>query len=301
MNLTSLQTFLAIVETGNLVRASQKLHVTQSTVTARMKSLEEELGQVLLNRQKSGTTLTPAGTKLLRYARIMTGLWRQAKFETGLPTGLDSVCTFGCDRELWHGPGRDFFYGVISEHPEIALSVHQGGSLDLEEWLSSGIVDVILTYDAVARGNQTVYPLPPERLVLYSSVADAPVKGDPYYIFVDHGEEYRRMHAESYHDAGIARLNFDSSWWALQHILDNRGTAYLPSALAERFLKDGRLFPVASAPVFTRKKNLIVNDTSAENWGWFLPLVRSLQQADRVETKSSTDNSNNPNKVFKKF
>ena len=75
MNITALQTFLAIVDTGSLVRASQVLHVTQSTVTARLKTLEDELGQQLLNRQKSGTTLTPAGTRLLRYARIMTGLW----------------------------------------------------------------------------------------------------------------------------------------------------------------------------------------------------------------------------------
>jgi DNA-binding transcriptional LysR family regulator len=36
MNLTSLQTFLAILETGSLVRAADKLNVTQSTVTARL-------------------------------------------------------------------------------------------------------------------------------------------------------------------------------------------------------------------------------------------------------------------------
>ena len=62
MNIVSLQTFLAIVETGSLVRASQKMNVTQSTVTARLKTLEDEIGQVLLNRQKSGTTLTPAAS-----------------------------------------------------------------------------------------------------------------------------------------------------------------------------------------------------------------------------------------------
>jgi len=33
MNITALQTFLAIVDSGSLVRASQQLHVTQSTVT----------------------------------------------------------------------------------------------------------------------------------------------------------------------------------------------------------------------------------------------------------------------------
>jgi DNA-binding transcriptional LysR family regulator len=47
MNLANLETFLKIVETGSLVRASEALNVTQSTVTARMKSLEDELGQTL--------------------------------------------------------------------------------------------------------------------------------------------------------------------------------------------------------------------------------------------------------------
>src|SRR6056297_1847380 len=178
MNLSALQTFLAIVDTGSLVRASQKLHVTQSTVTARLKTLEEELGQQLLNRAKSGTTLTPAGTKLLRYARTMTGLWRQAKYETALPAGLASVCTFGCDRELWHGPGRAFFDGVVTGHPEMAVSVIQGGLSDLDRWLADGVVDVILSFETVARGNQTIHSLPPEELVLYSNRPDTPIDSD---------------------------------------------------------------------------------------------------------------------------
>ena len=66
MNLTELRTFMAIHDTGSLVRASHRLHVTQSTVTARLKSLEDELGQQLINRQKSGATLTAAGVRLLR-------------------------------------------------------------------------------------------------------------------------------------------------------------------------------------------------------------------------------------------
>lgn len=277
MNLTALQTFLAIVDTGSLVSASQSLHVTQSTVTARLQTLENELGQQLLNRQKSGTTLTPAGTKLLRYARIMTGLWRQAKHETALPAGLESVCTFGCDRELWHGPGRAFFGGVISGHPEMAVSVMQGGARDLEDWLASGIVDVILTFDSVARGSQTVHALPPEELVLCSDRPDTPIDGDPLYIFVDHGEEYRRQHAESYHHAGVARISLDSSWWAVQCLLDRGGSAYLPRALAAPYLAGGRLHELTAAPVYTRKMNLIVNDTAAQNWSWFQPLVETLQ------------------------
>lgn len=276
MNITSLQTFLAIVETGSLVRASQEMNVTQSTVTARIKTLEDELGQVLLNRLKSGTTLTPAGTKLLRYARVMTGLWRQAKFEAGLPAGLSSVCTFGCDPGLWQGPGKAFFDGVTSGHPEMAVSVYQGRSRDLEEWLGSGMVDVILTHDSGARGQQTIYPLPPEELVLYSDRPDTPIKADPKYVFVDHGEDYRRAHGETYHDAGTARVSFDSARWALDYLLARGGSAYLPRPLAAPLVATGRLHELTEAPIYLRKKHLIVNDTAAQNWHWFRPLVEQM-------------------------
>ena len=54
MSFDEIRTFLAIIETGSLVAASRRLHVTQSTVTARMNALEAELGQKLLHRVKSG-------------------------------------------------------------------------------------------------------------------------------------------------------------------------------------------------------------------------------------------------------
>ena len=276
MNITSLRTFLAIVEAGSLVRASQELHVTQSTVTARLKTLEEALGQVLLNRQKSGITLTPAGTKLLRYARIMTGLWRQAELEAGLPAGLNAVCTFGCDPELWSGPGRAFFDGVLSGRPDIAMSVLHGRGRELEEWLNAGQVDVIMTYGAVARGAQTIHALPPEELALFANRPETPIDTNPGYVYVDHGEEFRRHHAETWHYAGVARVSFNSAGWALRHLLEHGGSAYLPRGLAAPQVARGRLFELTDAPVTSRKRNLIVNDTAAANWDWFATLADRL-------------------------
>ena len=59
MNLVALQTFLAIVRTGSLVRASTAMNVTQSTVTSRLQTLEAELGQILVLRQKNGAPSPP--------------------------------------------------------------------------------------------------------------------------------------------------------------------------------------------------------------------------------------------------
>ena len=113
MNIVGLQTFVSIVETGSLVRASEQLNVTQSTVTARLRTLEQELGATLLLRHKSGVTLTASGTKLLGYAEIMIGLWRQARQETAPPAGTDR-------------PGQGKGSLILLTFPSLMVSVAQG-------------------------------------------------------------------------------------------------------------------------------------------------------------------------------
>ena len=49
----------------------------------------------------------------------------------------------------------------------------------------------------------------------------------------------------------------------------------LPRALAEPYVAEGKLFQL-DAPVYTRKKNLIVNDAAARRWTWFAPLVATM-------------------------
>src|ERR1700722_20682572 len=92
MGFEELNTFLEVVRTQSLVAAADHLHVTPSTVTARINALEEKLGQNLLNRRKSGAVLTSAGFKFQRYAELMTQVWRQARYEIALLPGGEGVC-----------------------------------------------------------------------------------------------------------------------------------------------------------------------------------------------------------------
>ena len=94
MNLQEIRTFLAIVECGSLVKASERLNVTQSTITARLKGLEEEIGQTLIVRQKSGAIPTAAGQRLQRYAQTISELWRQAQ-QLDFPSLWKSLESFG--------------------------------------------------------------------------------------------------------------------------------------------------------------------------------------------------------------
>ena len=276
MNIVGLQTFVSIVENGSLVRASEQLNVTQSTVTARLRTLEQEVGATLLHRQKSGVTLTASGTKLLGYAEIMIGLWRQARQETAPPQGTESVCNFGCDPDLWPGLGRQIFDDVNDRNPRMALSVWPGDQSELYRMLSAGLLDMALTYRLTAPGDQTVYRLPPDELVLYASEPDRPIRFDPGYIYVDLGSEFRAKHALAFSDFGTARVNFGSAIWALNHMLDHGGSAYLPRRMATLHVLEGRLFALPDAPSFQRNIFLIVNPVAAAQWMWMPGLVEKF-------------------------
>ena len=273
MNIVGLQTFVSIVETGSLVRASEQMNVTQSTVTARLRTLEHELGAILLHRQKSGVTLTASGTKLLGYAEIMIGLWRQARQEVAPPEGTESVCNFGCDPDLWPDLGRKIFDDVNGENPRLALSVWPGDQAELYRMLSAGLLDVALTYRLAAPGDQTVYRLPPDDLVLYATEPDRPMRFDPGYIYVDLGAEFLTKHALAFSDAGTARVTFGSAIWALNYMLEQGGAAYLPRRLALPHFQAGRLFETPNAPAFQRNIFLIVNPNAASRWAWMPGLV----------------------------
>ena len=84
------RTFLEIVSTGSFVRASDRLNVGQTTVSARIRILEQQLGRPLFVRNKGGATLTPEGERFLRYAPAFVQLWQRARHQVALPPGPGS-------------------------------------------------------------------------------------------------------------------------------------------------------------------------------------------------------------------
>lgn len=279
MNLTAVNTFLTIVETGSLVRASQRLNVTQSTVTARLKALESELGQTLLHRQKSGVSLTSDGFRFRRYAEGMINLWRQAQQETSLPKGVGTVCNLGCHVDLWPGLGRQMLDEIERDYPTAVLSSWPGNQVLLEQWLGTGLIDAAITYRITTHESQTMHTLSEERLVMYSTRSGSKPGSDPGYIYVDAGGEFGRRYTAAYSSEDFARISFGSAVWALEYLLERGGSAYLPEHLASGAVSSGKLHSVAGAPVFTRARYLITNDKAATDWPWLQGLVTRLAEA----------------------
>ena len=94
MDATDLKVFEAVATTGSMNKAALELNTVQSNVTARIKSLEDEVGFALFERTNRGVTLTAAGTRLLPFAARAAGLLedaRRAVADEGTPSGALAI------------------------------------------------------------------------------------------------------------------------------------------------------------------------------------------------------------------
>jgi DNA-binding transcriptional LysR family regulator len=79
VELTDLQVFVSVARAGGITKAARELHTVQSNISARIASLEKELGALVFRRHARGVVLTSAGEQLLPYAQQILRLAREAR------------------------------------------------------------------------------------------------------------------------------------------------------------------------------------------------------------------------------
>lgn len=268
MNIPALRTFLAVVETGALSRAADRLNVSQSTVTARLNTLEETLGHQLFHRRKSGAELTSAGFKFQRYAELMVQLWKQAQHETGLPAAAGAICNLGCHFDLWRGLVEQVAAGLKGGAQRIAFSVWPGEQAEIERWLGSGLIDAAFCHGRLQGDGLVQREIGAERLVLYATRPRALMRWDPAYVYVDYGEAFRRDHAAAYPDGDTPMVTFGAAAWAVDFLLAHGGSAHLPAHMAAPLVAERRLHVVPEAPVFERPVLFVTAPRAAASAPW---------------------------------
>ena len=88
MNLKSLRTFLEIVDTGSYRAAAQRLDITQSTASARVRELERHLGRTLFDRVGRNVVPSDHGRSLLEGARRIAAAVDQAEIDVAHGSAL---------------------------------------------------------------------------------------------------------------------------------------------------------------------------------------------------------------------
>jgi DNA-binding transcriptional LysR family regulator len=244
------RTFLVVIASGSFVAASQRLHVTQSTVSTRIQRLEEALGAELFVRNKAGTTLTPAGRQFQRHAALLTRTVEQARQEIGILSGFRATLTVGGRHGLWEDLLLRWLPIFAALAPDVAVRALVSFEDELMQALIDGRASIGVMYTPQARPGLAVEPLLEERLVMVSTRAGAPSEPEADYIHVDWGAEFFAQHSLAFPGFAGAALTVNIGWLGLQHMLTCGGSGYFPARMLREHELAGRLHRVAGAPEF---------------------------------------------------
>ncbi|NQV61935.1 MAG: LysR family transcriptional regulator [Alphaproteobacteria bacterium] len=250
MDIELARTFLAVIETGSFIEAALRVHVTQSTVSMRIKSLEEQLGKSLFIRSKAGATLTQAGAQFQRHAQALVRVWQQARLDIALPPGYQASLTIGGQYSLWDGYLLHWLPWMRQHAPEVALRAQLSPSTALMEQLTEGALDLVVMYTPQRRPGFEIEHLFEEELVLVSSEPKASLRLDNRYILVNWGPEFQADHALNYPDLTSPGLYFDLGSLGVSYLLENSASGYFPRRAAMPYLESGELTIVNNAPAF---------------------------------------------------
>lgn len=146
MQIELLETFLDLVETRSFNRTAERLGVTQSTVSARVVTLEGSVGARLFVRSRAGTELSPEGLRFEPHARMLRADWTEAKRAVE-PSGNGAVTLrLGIQNDLAPGQIGKLVAGVRRNLPHLALYIEPDYSAQMCADLTRGALDFAILY-----------------------------------------------------------------------------------------------------------------------------------------------------------
>jgi DNA-binding transcriptional LysR family regulator len=248
-----LECFLAVARLGNVSRAAEEMFLTQPTLTARLKALEEEVGDQLFVRTSRGMRLTEAGKEFVPYAERCVG-----SFEEGRRHLAELREASGGRLVLGASPGVGTYAlpGLLERfaaaYPKVSVSVRTGHSEDILEMTLREEVQLGLTR-AMRHPEIESLHLYEDELVLVvdpghrftkRGSADLAEIGEEQLIFFDHDSSYFEQTHALFRNAGIRELrtmevdNIEAAKRMVEHRL---GVAFLPRTAVVRSVAAGNL------------------------------------------------------------
>jgi DNA-binding transcriptional LysR family regulator len=169
MEFRHLKTFRAVADHLSFSRAAEQLHMAQSSVSAQIKLLEEELGLKLFDRIGRRVLITDAGQKLYSYARRIADMTDEIRAEVGGDKNVGGALTIRVPETLAARYMPKVVEHFQRDNPNVILNFINCTDRQLREELNSGRIDLaFLMTDAVTLKEVNVRMLKKERLILVS-------------------------------------------------------------------------------------------------------------------------------------
>jgi DNA-binding transcriptional LysR family regulator len=267
LHLAQVEAFLEVSRQGNLSRAAGALFVTQPALTARLQSLEGELGTTLFVRSRRGMELTDSGRAFLPYAeRALLALRDGRELVAELSRGMAGELTLGAAPAVSTYVLPGLLVRFTEQHPNVRLVVRTGHSEEVLEMALRNEIQVGLV-------RELRHPLVESRPLYDDELVLVSVPGHPFaatgvipmerlaearLILFDRTSSYYDLTNTLFREAGIAPrgvMELDNIDAAKQMVEQGLGIALLPRTAIASEIEDRRLAPIriaGAAPIRRR-------------------------------------------------
>jgi DNA-binding transcriptional LysR family regulator len=247
----TLRSFMEIASDGSFTAAAGKLNLAQSTVSARIRILEERLGRRLFVRERDGIKLTAAGRQFLPLAAAILRTWEQARQDIAVPEGYEHLLRLTAPAYLWDPMVMPWMQWMRTNQPEVALRLEGSYPDAAIDQLAEGLLDISIVHVPRSLPGLIFEELAVDKIVLVQHAASKGQWTDNY-VFVDWGPDFRVAHDRAFGAAAKPAISIVLVSAALRYVLTQAGSAYLPYTAVKQGIEAGELLSVDGTPTFDR-------------------------------------------------
>ena len=264
MKIELLKTFLEVSRTLHFRIASENLFITQSTVSSRIRMLEESLNISLFTRTRNDIQLTEAGRKLLPQAEMIVSQWEETK-KNIINTESDLfLLTVGSVSSIWDIVLQDWLVNLKREIPKLIFKGESLGSSDQIKHLLAKTIDIGFMFEPPKMSELKSREIVEVELCLVSTNPDISTLEavSTNYTYVEWGTSFQSEHSRWFPEIPIPKVRLDLGEWAIDYLLTAKGSAYLAKSMLKKHLRNKKLFLVKEAPKFKRVAYAAYNSKS---------------------------------------
>lgn len=170
MNFTldQIRAFLAVAQTGGVRKAAESLNLTQPAVTARIKALEEALGEELFDRTDK-MALTRRGSVLVGYADQLLSVRSLVERDVSSSAGVSRLLRIGASETIVQSWLPHFIQNLRAQFPKITVEIDVDDSQSLRDRMLSNGIDLGLMMGPVSDFRVENVPLPSFEMCWFGS------------------------------------------------------------------------------------------------------------------------------------
>lgn len=249
MQIDLIETFLDLCETKSFNQTAERLQVTQSTVSSRVKALEAAMGVRLFKRSRAGTTLTTEGLRFEPHARGLRHSWSTALSATRDVSLGGITMRIGLQHDLVGTGIKTLIEDLRQTFSDTGFFLEADYSAPMCADLVTGAQDVALLYSPQMLPDLTFEPLGEVPYVMVSTHARKMQDVDPKtYIFGNYAPVFAQSHAAQLPALSESYLSIGQNAAMVSLLTGLSGTAYILQASAKELIAQGRCHLVVDAP-----------------------------------------------------